>query len=95
VVNKSHLSCEEKRVIESWKKLNPDYTYRLWDDADIRQFMLQVCPQANTAARTVQLVAWQHTTNSAPCVQQQQQQQSKVRCSQPARAGRSMQHGPS
>jgi hypothetical protein len=42
VVNKSRLSCEEKRVIASWKKLNPDYTHYLWDDQDMRKFMLQV-----------------------------------------------------
>jgi hypothetical protein len=42
VANKSRLSCEEKRVIASWKKLNPDYTHYLWDDQDMRKFMLQV-----------------------------------------------------
>lgn len=42
VINKSRLSCEEKNVIDSWKRLNPGYTHRLWDDQDIREFMLQV-----------------------------------------------------
>lgn len=42
VINKHMLSCEEKHVIKSWKKLNPGYTHHLWDDKDIRQFMLQV-----------------------------------------------------
>lgn len=42
VRNKSRLSCEEKRVIQSWKTLNPGYTHQLWDDADMREFMVKV-----------------------------------------------------
>jgi mannosyltransferase OCH1-like enzyme len=42
VANKSRLSCEEKHVIESWKRLNPDHTHHLWDDADMRAFMVEV-----------------------------------------------------
>jgi mannosyltransferase OCH1-like enzyme len=42
VANKSRLSCEEKHAIESWKTLNPNHTHRLWDDADMRAFMVEV-----------------------------------------------------
>lgn len=51
VINKSRLSCEEKQVIDSWKRLNPNHTHHLWDDAEMRQFMQQVSPGAWCAIR--------------------------------------------
>lgn len=45
VRDKRALSCEQKRVIASWKRLNPGFTHRLWDDADMREFMVKFYPE--------------------------------------------------
>lgn len=43
--DKKHLSCEEIENIKSWKHLNPSYSYKLYDDDDIRSFMESYYPQ--------------------------------------------------
>jgi mannosyltransferase OCH1-like enzyme len=45
VANKANLSCQQRQVISSWKQLNPHYHHRLWDDQEMRDFMLQHYPE--------------------------------------------------
>eukprot|EP00879_Flechtneria_rotunda_P002422 GHRR01002619.1.p1 GENE.GHRR01002619.1~~GHRR01002619.1.p1 ORF type:complete len:352 (+),score=66.11 GHRR01002619.1:92-1147(+) len=44
VKDKSKLSCQARKAIDSWKALNPGYTYKLWDDDDIKDFMVKFYP---------------------------------------------------
>eukprot|EP00878_Enallax_costatus_P004173 GHUV01004402.1.p1 GENE.GHUV01004402.1~~GHUV01004402.1.p1 ORF type:complete len:472 (+),score=66.76 GHUV01004402.1:83-1498(+) len=44
VRNKTQLTCQQRKVVDSWKALNPGYIHQLWDDRDIREFMLQYYP---------------------------------------------------
>lgn len=44
VRDKGQLSCQQRKGIVSWKALNPGYSHRLWDDADIQRFMEQHYP---------------------------------------------------
>eukprot|EP00882_Tetradesmus_deserticola_P011747 GHRQ01012429.1.p1 GENE.GHRQ01012429.1~~GHRQ01012429.1.p1 ORF type:complete len:265 (+),score=28.99 GHRQ01012429.1:96-890(+) len=45
VKSKAQLSCQQRKVIASWRALNPGYSHRLWDDADIQRFMQQFYPE--------------------------------------------------
>jgi hypothetical protein len=40
-------------VIESWKRLNPNHTHHLWDDEDMRKFMVQVSTAAVGTAKAL------------------------------------------
>jgi mannosyltransferase OCH1-like enzyme len=41
VADRRNLSCEALDNINSWKKMNPGHTHYLWDDNDIRAFVMQ------------------------------------------------------
>lgn len=69
VVNKSRLSCEEKRVIESWKRLNPNHTHQLWDDEDMRKFIVQVSTAVGQGAHQAAAQLCRLCTQT-PCQQQ-------------------------
>lgn len=42
-------------MIESWKRLNPNHTHHLWDDEDMRKFVVQVSTAAQGKALIKQL----------------------------------------
>lgn len=45
VRDKARISCQEKAAIDSWRRLNPSYRHILWDDGELRAFMLRYYPE--------------------------------------------------
>lgn len=43
--NKSEITCSQQRNMNSWRRLNPGFQLKLWDDQDIRAFVNEHYPE--------------------------------------------------